>query len=181
MAEFPTSDALTARRGRLAQQMVLLLPGFGRWAGRIRDFETPYGKAGYRQIEALYVLRHNLLDPSIPPATALAEAFHIQRSVVTRVLARLEDSGYITRSADPQDHRAQHIAITETGRLLSDYVEQLYFVEMEQALGHLAPADLACMERSLEILTDVAERLGITAASLRARTARKGWETDEDA
>lgn len=164
--------ALADRQAYLAQRMVLLLPAFGRWAGRIRDFETPYGKAGYRQIEALYMMRHNLLDPSVPVATALAEGFQIQRSVVTRVLARLESSGYIVRTPDPHDNRAQQIDLTETGRLLSDYVEQLYFDEMQQALGEIDPDDLACMERSLDILAKVIVRLGMSETVTRAHDVR---------
>jgi DNA-binding MarR family transcriptional regulator len=166
--------ALAERRGQLAQQMVLLLPGFGRWAGRIRDFETPYGKAGLRQVEALYMLRHRLLDPAVPPATALAENFQIQRSVVTRVLARLESSGYIRRTPDPNDHRAQRIEITETGRLLSDYVEQLYFDEMRQALGEIDADDMASMERCMEILAQISSRLGMTELAARHSASRSG-------
>jgi DNA-binding MarR family transcriptional regulator len=160
MGENEYGGALPARRGQLAQQMVLVLPGFGRWASEIRDFETPYGRAGLWQLEALYMLRHELLDPAIPPATALAERFRIQRSVVTRVLAKLEDAGYITRQADPRDARAQRITVTERGELLSDYVKQEYFKEMEAALGDIDPDDLACLERAIGLLNTIARRLG---------------------
>lgn len=144
---------------RLARHMVLVLPGFGRWASAIRDFETPYGSAGIRQLEVLYALRHNLLDPSIPPATALAENFQIQRSVVTRILAKLESAGYITREPDLRDLRARRIAITETGRLLSDYVEREYFLEMEAALGELSDRDLDALEHAMSILRRVKQNL----------------------
>jgi DNA-binding MarR family transcriptional regulator len=160
MGENEYDDALAARRGHLAQQMVLVLPGFGRWASEIRDFETPYGRAGQRQLEALYMLRHELLNSSIPPATALADLFQIQRSVVTRVLAKLEGAGYITRQADPRDARTQRITVTERGRLLSDFVEQEYFKEMEAALDGISLDDQACLERAIVLLSDVARRLG---------------------
>lgn len=152
---------------RLARDMVLVLPGFGRWASAIRDFETPYGSAGIRQLEVLYALRHNLLDPSIPPATALAENFQIQRSVVTRILAKLESAGYITRKPDQRDLRAWRIEITETGRLLSDYVEREYFLEMEEALGELSERDLNALEHAMGILTRVKRNLRGGADLLR--------------
>jgi len=79
-----------ARRQQLAQQMVLLLPGFCRWDSAMRDSETPHGKAGTRQVEMLYILRHDLTKPWWQTTTALANYFHIPRSVVTRVLAKLE-------------------------------------------------------------------------------------------
>lgn len=159
-----SGEELAVRRRRLAQRMVLVLPGFGAWASAIRDFETPYGSAGIRQLEVLYMLRHELLDASTPTATALAQRFGIQRSVVTRILSKLEASGYITRHPDPEDGRATRIQITETGRNLSDYVEREYFKEMENALGEIDEADAATMERSLEILIHVAKNLGMGSA-----------------
>jgi DNA-binding MarR family transcriptional regulator len=133
----------------------------------MRDFETPYGKAGIRQLEVLYMLRHGLLDSSKPAATALAERFQIQRSVVTRILAKLEASRYITRETHPHDGRAQQITITENGKNLSDYVEQEFFLEMEKALGEIGECDIECMERSIDILIVVAAKLGVGAAARR--------------
>ena len=149
------------RRRQLAQQMVLVLPGFGRWASAMRDFETPYGKAGIRQLEVLYLLRHNVVNPANQTATALAEYFQIQRSVVTRVLAKLEQGGQIIRETDPQDHRSQRITITEQGRKLSDYVEQKYFEEMNAALGDITEDDLVSLERAIQILKKVSTNLGL--------------------
>jgi DNA-binding MarR family transcriptional regulator len=160
--------------------MVLVLPGFGRWASRIRDFETPHGSAGIRQLEVLYMLRHRLLDPEMAFATAIAERFGIQRSVVTRILSKLENAGYIVRTPDPEDGRATHIEITETGRKLSDYVEAEYFREMEAALGEIDEAGIETMEQALTILLDVGENLGLGSAerlfyeeAARAPTARE--------
>ena len=165
-------ETLTARRERIAQLMVLILPAFGRWASAIRDFETPYGKAGIRQLEVLYMLRHNLLDSSTPTATALAERFQIQRSVVTRILTKLEASGYIVRVPDPRDGRAWQITITENGKALSDYVEARYFEEMATALGSIDDHDTACLERSLDLLIRVAANLGLGEASERINRIR---------
>ena len=163
MAPHDSNDPLGDRRVRLARSLVLVLPGFGRWASQIRDFETPYGHAGQRQLEVLYMLRHELLDQDTPAATALADYFQIQRSVVTRVLAKLEHAGYITRTADPHDARAQRIVVTDQGRLLGDYVEQEYFKEMQAALGELSGDDLACLERAVTLLEGVAQELGMGA------------------
>jgi DNA-binding MarR family transcriptional regulator len=147
--------------------MVLTLPGFGLWAAAIRDFETPYGSAGIRQLEVLYMLRHELLPPAKPAATALAERFGVQRSVVTRILAKLESAGYIVREPDQRDGRAWQIIITENGRNLSDYVEREYFKEMKAALGDIAEGDVACLEHCLDILVDVAVNLGIREPEAR--------------
>lgn len=147
--------------------MVLVLPAFGRWASAMRDFETPYGKAGIRQLEVLYMLRHGLLDGDKPTATELAESFHIQRSVVTRILAKLESGGYISREVDPSDGRAWRITITDIGKKLSDFVEQEFFAEMRAALGEIDEHDIECLERSMEILVNVSANLGIAAPMRR--------------
>lgn len=152
--------------------MVLILPAFGRWASTIRDFETPYGKAGIRQLEVLYMLRHQILDSATPTATALADYFQIQRSVVTRILMKLEAAGYITRETDPHDGRAWQITITENGKHLSDYVEQKYFEEMAAALGEFDESTAACLERSLDLLADVAANLGCGHSNQRLNMMR---------
>jgi DNA-binding MarR family transcriptional regulator len=160
-------DDCSLRKKQIAQQLVLVLPGFGHWAGKIRDFETPYGRAGIRQLEVLYMLRHNLLDPGTPTATALAERLQTQRSVITRILKKLETAGYLTRRPDQRDGRAWEITITDAGRNLSDYVEQEFFKEMEGALGEQDEHDLRCLEQSIEILTGVAINLGIRGLQIR--------------
>lgn len=171
---------LARRKELLAQYLVVLLPGFGRWAATIRDFETPYGHAGIRQLEVLYSLRHNLLDPAKPVATALADAYQIQHSVVTRILKKLETAGYIVREPDARDGRAWQITITETGKNLSDYVEREYFREMEEALGNPSEADIACLERAVEILTGVGANLGIRGYAMRFGTAANRADPDND-
>lgn len=170
VADDTTTDALAARRARLSQLMVLILPGFGRWASAMRDFETPYGKAGIRQLEVLYLLRHDLLGDLPPTATSLAAHFGIQRSVLTRILAKLEAGGYVTREPDPSDGRASRVAITEQGKLLSDHVERQYFREMRDALGEIDETEVDCLERSLVILRRVAANLGIGEAARRIAT-----------
>lgn len=160
MADESAGEDLETRRMRLSQQMVLVLPAFGQWASAMRDFETPYGKAGIRQLEVLYLLRHNLLVSPTPTATDLAAYFQVQRSVLTRILAKLEAGGHITRQPDPCDRRAWRAAITERGRLLSDYVEHEYFQEMRDALGDVNERDVTSLERSLDILKRVAANLG---------------------
>jgi DNA-binding MarR family transcriptional regulator len=168
-----TDNGLAERRERLAQMMVLILPAFGRWASTIRDFETPYGKAGIRQLEVLYMLRHNMLNTATPTATALADYFQIQRSVLTRILAKLEAAGYISREANPRDGRAWHITITENGKNLSDYVEQKYFEEMATALGPINESTTACLEHSLELLINVAANLGVGHSNQRLDKIRQ--------
>src|SRR5918912_2505447 len=55
--------------------------------------------------------RHGPLTPS-----ELAAHERVQRPTATRLLARLEEAGYIARTADPQDGRSSLVAITPEGQ-----------------------------------------------------------------
>jgi DNA-binding MarR family transcriptional regulator len=45
----------------------------------------------------------------------LAHRFHVDKGTVARAVRRLEDSGHITRTTDPDDRRAFRIFLTEKG------------------------------------------------------------------
>jgi DNA-binding MarR family transcriptional regulator len=55
--------------------------------------------------------RHGPLTPS-----ELARREHVQRPSATKVIARFEADGLVTRTADPADARSSLIAISATGR-----------------------------------------------------------------
>ncbi len=78
-----------AARRELAGRMVRELPRFGRWAVTIRDYETPYGKVGYRQLATLWLIRFHLIPGDDFTPSRLAEHLEVQPSVVTRLLAKL--------------------------------------------------------------------------------------------
>jgi DNA-binding MarR family transcriptional regulator len=46
----------------------------------------------------------------------LASAMHLDQSTVSRHLAHLESAGLVTRTPDPADRRAHHVAATTEGR-----------------------------------------------------------------
>src|SRR5918993_1164591 len=47
--------------------------------------------------------------------SALAEAIHSDVSTVSRQVSTLVDLGFVTRGPDPDDRRAQALALTEAG------------------------------------------------------------------
>jgi DNA-binding MarR family transcriptional regulator len=52
-----------------------------------------------------------------PMATSeLAARLYMERTTITRHLTPLEDAGFVTRAADPDDARVRRVAITPTGR-----------------------------------------------------------------
>ena len=85
-----------------------------RTARRLRQEAGTEGETSPTLTAALATVeREGPLTPS-----ALAQHEGIQRPTATRVLARLEATGLVTRTADPVDRRVAHVAITPAGRAL---------------------------------------------------------------
>lgn len=146
-------------RRALARQMVNILPGFGHWANGIRDFRTPYGKLGTRQVAILWILRHDIIPADRLSPTRIAEFHHIQPSVITRALAKLEEGGFIERTLDTIDRRRTRLRITDRGIEASQYVEDLYTREMMAGMRDLTDEQVAVLEQSMEPLAQVVQVL----------------------
>lgn len=158
---FPDSplDPGATDRAQLAARMVQTLPAFGIWATTIRDFETPYGKVGQRQVEVLYAMRHGLVSKGPVSPSLLAEHFHVQPSAITRVLNRLETSDYIERRVDPADGRAQTIHLTERGMAISIAAERILIGQMQDAIAEVPQAGLEGLAEHVELLGTIAQSL----------------------
>ena len=146
-------------RAGLAKLIVASLPKFGTWAYSFRDFETPYGKVGFRQLAILWILRYELVPPDELSPSRLAAIPNVQARVITRALAKLEASGFITRTVDARDSRVFRLAITEKGRHVSELVEQLYDDEVIESMAWLSDDQVAELRRSVELLDRIANDL----------------------
>ncbi|QSZ67805.1 MarR family transcriptional regulator [Methanofollis aquaemaris] len=62
----------------------------------------------------LFTLIHLAHQQGITQET-LARRFHVDKGTVARAVRRLEDTGYIRRTTDPDDRRAVRIFLTEKG------------------------------------------------------------------
>ena len=143
----------------LARSILTSLPKFGVWANTVREFATPHGTIGYRQAAILWALRYELLPQSDITPTGLAAFFRIQPSVVTRALAKLEASGFIERAVDPRDTRVSRILITEPGRAVSNYIEQLYIDDILDSTAQLDDAQIDSLKEAVAVLDDIADDL----------------------
>ena len=142
-------------RRQLAGQMVRNLPRYGRWAFAVRDFETPYGKIGFRQASILWALRYNLIPGDDATASDFANHLEVQPSVVTRVLAKLESNEFIDRTVDPNDGRRYRIQITEKGTRVSEFVEELFVQELLAGVSSFDDEQIEALTKHVAMLTDV--------------------------
>jgi DNA-binding MarR family transcriptional regulator len=126
---------------------------------------------GYRQPSILWALHVGLLPDNELSPTRLAAFFRVHPSVATRALARLESSGFITRAVDSSDVRVTHIAITEKGQDVSDFVERLFVNDVLDSISGLTADRIVELRRSMEISTAFLEDL---QAKRERRSGRGG-------
>ena len=73
------------------------------------------------QIQALrHITYHGTMSQQ-----ELVEDMGVDKAAVTRLVAGLEDRGYVTRTADPKDGRAKLISATESAMQVKDDVVAL--------------------------------------------------------
>ena len=148
-----------ADRKRLASRMLVVLPRYGLWANGFREVDTPYGRVGYRQFTILWLLRHDAFAPNQVTATRLAEFFDVQPSVMTRALAKLESAGFIEREVDTADRRRVSIEITDKGRRVSEYVQDVITADIIDSVASLDSGQVTELERNVELLDRIVDDL----------------------
>src|ERR1700748_1200737 len=75
----------------------------------------------------------------------LAAAEGIAPSTLTRMVAVLEDLGYVRRDADPKDARASTLAITAQGHETLEHLREEGTALLTKWLAQLSPAQLAAL------------------------------------
>jgi DNA-binding MarR family transcriptional regulator len=87
----------------------------------------------------------------------LAAYERIQRPTATRVLARLEEAGLITRAADPSDGRSSLVSLSGDGRALLERLRTRKDAYLARRLDRLDAGDRATLERAADILERLLE------------------------
>ena len=99
--------------------------------------------------------RHGPLTPS-----ELAVRERVQRPTVTRVLARLEEDGLISRAADPSDRRSSLVTVSAQGRELLAVMRTRKDAFLAQRLAALDDADREALARAAAIVERMLEEGG---------------------
>jgi DNA-binding MarR family transcriptional regulator len=99
--------------------------------------------------------RHGPLTPS-----ELALRERVQRPTVTRVLARLDEAGLITRAGDPTDRRSSLVSASPEGRELLTVLRTRKDAYLARRLEALSVEDRAALDRAAAILERMLEEGG---------------------
>ena len=93
------------------------------------------------QFNILMLLRYQTKDGAINQ-TQLGDMLLVNRSNVTGLIDRLEQAGWVERTADPVDRRVKMVRLTTAGKRLLDKSEKVYFERIERLMAGLAPKQL---------------------------------------
>ena len=96
--------------------------------------------------------RHGPLTPS-----ELAARERIQRPTATRVIARLEEAGFVDRTRDPYDRRSSIVGLAPAGRELLVRVRTRKDAYLSRRLRELDADERAALDRAAAILERVLE------------------------
>jgi DNA-binding MarR family transcriptional regulator len=96
--------------------------------------------------------RHGPLTPS-----ELAVRERIQRPTATRLIARLEETGFVDRTPDPLDRRSCVVSLTPAGDELLDRVRTRKDAYLARRLRDLDADERATLDRAAAILERVLE------------------------
>lgn len=111
---------------------------------------------------AEWVLMRHLFDGPLAPSR-LAGCMGMTRGAVSKLADRLIAKSLLVREADPQDGRAQILALTPAGRALVPEVAALADANDAEFFDHLAPTDREALRR---ILLAIIENGGFTSPPL---------------
>ena len=82
----------------------------------------------------------------------LAAVEQVQPPSMTRIVARLEEDGYVTRVVDPTDRRVARAAITDAGRTLLARSRTRKDAYLARRVAEFTDAERALLARALPLL-----------------------------
>ncbi|WP_308249936.1 MarR family winged helix-turn-helix transcriptional regulator [Sphaerisporangium fuscum] len=88
-----------------------------------------------------FVMLDVLADEDGYSQQELAERLGINRTIMVRLVDRLEDSGQVTRERNPANRRSYVLSITEAGRKAVDDMRQAVFERDARVTAALTPAE----------------------------------------
>ncbi|WP_118183579.1 bifunctional helix-turn-helix transcriptional regulator/GNAT family N-acetyltransferase [Paraburkholderia phosphatilytica] len=100
---------------------------------------------------------HAILEIGAKPGIAakeLAAILRLDKSNMSRQVARLESEGLVRRNAAPDDARSFGLQLTEAGQTLRRKIDRFATDQVSNALRRLVPAEQQTLVRSLALYAD---------------------------
>ena len=108
----PSSTALESTVDQVENALIPLV----RYLSSPRTWRQIAGSADIPLDRARYVVLRAVAETEPVRTTVLAEHVGVDPSTMSRHVTVLDQAGYVTRTADPDDGRAQAVSLTPAGR-----------------------------------------------------------------
>ena len=79
----------------------------------------------------------------------LAEHLHVQPATITKMIKRMERTGFVERSQDAEDQRVSRVYLTDAGRNIRDAVEGVLRELEEQTFAGFSSEERALLDQFL--------------------------------
>ena len=99
--------------------------------------------------QALIILLDFALRGATPTLSDLVELLDIDKSNVTRLCQRMQESGHVQITRDPKDRRAKRIELTEDGEDLSRFIQDASMDRYEEVLSFFKHSERAALLEQL--------------------------------
>lgn len=143
------------RQDELADRLLQFQHHFHHWVVSAVQANRGGLDLSLRQVAVLYLIREGAAYPS-----RIARRLRVTPAVVTGLLDRLEQRGYVRRTADPSDRRRFQVELTDAGVTAADAVMRTLSREVAGCLACASAADLDVLERALGTLERMTDALG---------------------
>ncbi|HOE96411.1 MAG TPA: MarR family transcriptional regulator [Candidatus Sumerlaeota bacterium] len=104
------------------------------------------------QFNVLMLLKYQADENGSLNQTRLGRMLLVNRSNVTGLVDRMEEAGWVQRTAESGDRRVKLIGLTARGRKLVERAEEAYFQSIDRLMDGIPRAELERMESILELL-----------------------------
>ena len=105
-----------------------------------------------------YGIMSRIADSGPQRLSALAHAFGLDPSTITRQVQSLESSGLLERSRDPQDRRASLLTLTQAGRDVLGSTRRQRVQRLRDAMAAWSPEERLTFGRLLEDFNEAVGR-----------------------
>jgi DNA-binding MarR family transcriptional regulator len=79
----------------------------------------------------------------------LAARLHVKPATITKMIKRMEKTGFVERRSDPQDQRVSRVYLTDAGRSIRERVEQVWRMLEEETFEGFSAEERDLLQRFL--------------------------------
>ena len=143
-----------------AEEVVRLRRAVTRLARQLNTSATDEGLTPTQASVLALVVGHGPVTPS-----ELARLEHVNPTMLSRVLGKLDDAGLVDRCPDPDDLRSASLTATTNGRRVHERIKAQRAAVMARGVDSLPAAEQAVLEGALDALEHLSDELTQTHTS----------------